>query len=76
MNNIEPSSTSKTVNGSFIQQLSMRGKFTLMLFFPIVAMLFFSITNILEKTQLGKQTESTSELIQFAVLTSSLVHET
>ncbi|MBF0381587.1 MAG: response regulator [Magnetococcales bacterium] len=59
----------------FLDNLRLHNKFILMLLFPVMGMLFFSITGILEKNQLAKQALVTQKLVQFAVLSSALVHE-
>ncbi len=74
--NESTSDTAAMAGVSFIQNLNMRDKFALMLLFPILGMLFFAVNNIIDKNALGNRTAATKELIEFAVLSSSLVHET
>jgi methyl-accepting chemotaxis protein len=67
---------SETNDLTFLQRIRLQSKFTLMLIFPILGMLFFSISNIMEKNQLRSKSAATQELVEFAVLASSLVHDT
>ena len=60
----------------FIDRLTLRKKFALMLFFPIVALLYFSVAGMVEKSHLYLQAESSQKLVKFAVLAGALVHET
>lgn len=61
---------------NILRNLRIRNKLALMALFPIVGLLFFSISGIMEKSRLASEMASISELSEFAVLASSLVHET
>ena len=61
---------------SFLDRMTLSGKFILMLVFPILGLSFFSISGVLEKTHTLNQATASQELAKFAVLSSSLVHET
>jgi methyl-accepting chemotaxis protein len=59
----------------FLDQLAIKRKLALMLFFPVVGMLYFSISGALEKNSIVHKADATLEFVKFSVLTSELVHE-
>jgi len=59
----------------FINNLNMRNKFALMLVFPIVGLLYFSIEKILIEYDTMQEMEKIRSLSLYAVKASSLVHE-
>lgn len=59
-----------------LRNLRIRNKLALMALFPIAGLLYFSISGIMEKSQIASEMSTISELSEFAVLASSLVHET
>ncbi len=58
-----------------IDNLRMRNKFILMLFFPIVGLLYFAITEIVIQYKISNDMEQTLTLAKYGVKASSLVHE-
>ncbi|MEE9615074.1 MAG: nitrate- and nitrite sensing domain-containing protein, partial [Thermodesulfobacteriota bacterium] len=60
----------------FINDLKMRSKLILMLLFPVLGLLFFSINGIWEKSSEANSMGEIQELSELAVRISALVHET
>ncbi|MDH3972810.1 MAG: methyl-accepting chemotaxis protein [Deltaproteobacteria bacterium] len=61
---------------SFLNNLKIRSKLALMMFFPLAGLLYFSSSGILEKYQLSRDMHDLELLSQLAVKISALVHET
>ncbi|MEO5334159.1 MAG: methyl-accepting chemotaxis protein [Magnetococcus sp. YQC-5] len=60
---------------SFLTHIKLRTKIYLVLFLPMVGMIGFGITGILEKHHLARQMESMSRLSGLGVRISAVVHE-
>jgi len=58
-----------------IDNLKIRNKFILMLFFPIVGLLYFAITEIVVQYQTANNMEQTLTLSTYGIKASNLVHE-
>ncbi len=61
---------------NYLANIKMRNKLILMLLFPMLGMLYFSISGVREKWELSKEITSLQELSGLAVKISSLLHET
>lgn len=59
-----------------LKSLRIRNKLLLLVLIPLVGMLFYSISSIMEKSQLAAEMGATQELCKFSVSASALVHET
>lgn len=58
-----------------IDNLKMRSKFTLMLFFPIVGLMYFSLSEIATQYQVAREMGQIQVLSEYGVKASNLVHE-
>jgi methyl-accepting chemotaxis protein len=58
-----------------IDNLKIRNKFILMLFFPIFGLLYFAITEIVLQYQVASNMEQTLTLSNYGIKASNLVHE-
>ncbi len=61
---------------SFITNLNINKKLMVILVFPVLSLLYFSVNGILEKSKLTSEMGSLQELTALAVRISALVHET
>jgi PAS domain S-box-containing protein len=60
---------------AFAKRFEFKKKLALMLFFPVVGMLFFAVSGALEKNHIVNQSDATLKFVKFSVLASALVHE-
>ena len=58
-----------------LQNISIRNKIILLLFLPVLGLIYFSIQAVMEKSQVAGEMESIQKLSQLAVRASALVHE-
>lgn len=61
---------------NFLDNLKIRGKITVMLVFPLVALLYFSSQGVLERYHVAEDMGDLQRLSDMAVRISALVHET
>lgn len=59
-----------------LNRLKFSTKLIVMLFFPIIGLLFFSVSTTLEKYQMMNELESLQSLAELSKITSEFVHET
>ncbi|MBF0212570.1 MAG: nitrate- and nitrite sensing domain-containing protein, partial [Magnetococcales bacterium] len=60
---------------SFLNRIALRTKIMLMLLLPMIGMIGFSVTGVLEKQHLSRQMEAMTSLSGLGVRISELVHE-
>ena len=61
---------------SFLENVRLRNKLVLLLIFPVLGLLYFSVNGVLEKYRLTGEMSSLQNLSALAVRISALVHET
>ncbi|MCP4581525.1 MAG: methyl-accepting chemotaxis protein [candidate division Zixibacteria bacterium] len=61
---------------NLLRNMKIRSKLAVMLFFPVIGILYFSITGIHEKYELSKSMSSLRALSEVAVSLSAVIHET
>ncbi len=61
---------------SFLENVRLRNKLMLLLIFPVLGLLYFSVNGVLEKYRLTGEMSSLQNLSALAVKISALVHET
>ncbi|MBF0183409.1 MAG: methyl-accepting chemotaxis protein [Magnetococcales bacterium] len=60
---------------SWLESLSLRAKFILMLFLPMFGLILFGVQGVLNKQALMNQMDAMNAVSKLAVLSSTLVHE-
>ena len=61
--------------GAFLANVRLKNKFVLMLIFPILGLLYFSVDGTLNKHKLSDEMDSLQNLSSLAVRVGSLAHE-
>ena len=61
---------------NLLKNLSIRNKLFILALLPILGLLFYSVNNIIEKSNLSSELNDLTSITEFSVISSTLVHET